>query len=273
MCKFSRIPDIVLGSRIKDPKMKMLCIELFAMANYGTHEEHGHTLTAGQMITTLAVLMERTGLTKKEVRSRLDKLVAEGKLEKVGTNHYLMLTITGYGKLFGGNSNVTKPVLPQGTQNSSARPTITAIANDSFAEKGTDAARNKAHANNSDTACSEHNVTECGMQQGTPPVANIDKYRENAVESVSTSATNSSLESRRKAFVEQVNTIIRDKGWEKYCHAVPAFNDAVLKFVQYYGKEVSNGMMLCEVKRNFSLKEQLTYWLRHENALKGKITI
>lgn len=102
MCKFSRIPDTILGSRIKDPKMKMLCIELFALANYGEVQEHGRTLVPGQMITSFAVLMERTGLSKKEVRNRIDKLVDEGKLTKVGTNHYILLTIVGYERMFKG---------------------------------------------------------------------------------------------------------------------------------------------------------------------------
>lgn len=261
MCKFTRIPDIILGSHIKDPKMKMLCIELFALANFGEVQEHGRTLVPGQMITTLAALMERTGLSKKEVRSRIDKLVAEGKLAKVGTNHYLLLTIVGYEKLFKGTQN------PSVTATVSANPSPTVVSN------GMDVARNEAPASSYVSAQSSQKEPNTDTQKDTSEVSCIENNKENVVESDSHTTTISSLDGRRKKLVDDVNAIIESKGWKTTYGSMPEFNDAVKKFIQFYGREISGGRLKLDENTKYSLLEKLTFWLRRENALRGKINI
>lgn len=261
MCKFSRIPNFVLGSQIKDPKMKMLRIELFALANYSEVQEHGRTLVPGQMITTFATLMERTGLSKKEVRSRIDKLVEDGKLTKVGTNHYLLLTIVGYEKLFKGTQN------PSVTATVSATPMTVALSN------GMDTAYNEASASPSVSAQSLQNGINDDMQKGTSESSFIDKNKENVVESDSHTTTFFSLDERRKKLVDDVNSIIEKNGWRARYGNIPEFNDSIKKFIQYNGKEVGDGKLFFETKKDFDLLEKLTIWLRHEIALRGKINI
>ena len=261
MCKFTRIPDIVLGSHIKDPKMKMLCIELFALANYGEVQERGRTLVPGQMITTFATLMERTGLSKKEVRSRIDKLVAEGKLTKVGTNHYILLTIVGYEKLF------------KGTQIPSVTATVSAIPSTSAVNNDMDVARNETSVRNSVSIQSSQKETNADTQKGTSVASCIENNKENVVESDSHTTTISSLDERRKELVDDVNTVIEAKGWRARYGHMPEFNDAVKKFMQFYGKEISGGRLKLDENSKYSLLDKLTFWLHRENALRGKIQI
>lgn len=261
MCKFTRIPDIILGSHIKDPKMKMLCIELFALANYGEVQEHGRTLVPGQMITTLAALMERTGLSKKEVRSRIDKLVAEGKLTKVGTNHYILLTIVGYEKLF------------KGTQNPSVTATVSVIPSLPAVNNGMDVARNETSTSAYESMQSSQKGTNADTPKGTSEASCIENNKENVVESDSHTAAISSLDERRKKLVDDVNTIIEAKGWKTTYGSMPEFNDAVKKFIQFYGREISGCRLKLDENTKYSLLDKLTFWLRRENALKGKINI
>lgn len=261
MCKFTRIPDLVLGSHIRDPKMKMLCIELFALANYGEVQEHGRTLVAGQMITTFATLMERTGLSKKEVRSRIDKLVAEGKLTKVGTNHYILLTIVGYEKLF------------KGTQNSSVTATVSANPSPNAVSNGMGMAHNEASASIYVSAQSSQKESNNDTQKGTSEASCIENNKENVVESDCHTTTISSLDERRKKLVDDVNAIIESKGWKTTYGSMPEFNDAVKKFMQFYGREISGGRLKLDENSKYSLLDKLTFWLRRENALRGKIKI
>lgn len=261
MCKFSRIPNFVLGSQIKDPKMKMLRIELFALANYSEVQEHGRTLVPGQMITTFAILMERTGLSKKEVRSRIDKLVAEGKLTKVSTNHYILLTIVGYEKLF------------KGTQNPSVTATVSATLTTIARSNGMDGAYSEESAIPSVSAQSFQKGIDNDMQKGTSESSFIDRNKENVVESDSHTTTFFSLDERRKKLVDDVNSIIEKNGWRARYGNIPEFNDAVKKFIKYNGKVLDDGKMLFETKKDFNLLEKLTYWLRRENTLRGKINI
>jgi len=241
--------------------MKMLLIELFALANYGEVQEKGRTLVAGQMITTLAELMERTGLSKKEVRSRLDKLVAEGKLTKIGTNHYLVLTIVGYHKLF------------KGTQNPMVTASVSASPSTSTVNSGTGEARNEAFASNSVPTSFVKDEGQEDTQSGTPELVYTNKNKENVVESTDSTTTNVlSFEERRKKLIDDVNAIVEEKGWKKSYGFMPEFNDAIRKFIRYNGKEVY-GKMFCETKKDFVLGDMLISWLYKENSLKGKIKI
>lgn len=276
MCKFSRIPDVVLGTSIKDPKMKMLCIQLFALANYGEVQEHGHSLSAGQMITTLSVLMERTGLSKKEVRTRLDKLITEGKVTKVGTNHYLILTIVGYDKYFSATGSAAKACTPNGgngTQKKNVTTTISEGQASSSDKKDTGEARNETSATNSLSTVSNQNGDDNDMQKGTSEVSHIEINKENVVEKSNSTTTDSSFEGRRMWLVDETNAVLRNKGWEVYARTIPEFADAVKKFVAYMGNDMGNGKPRFEKYDNFKVSERLTNWLKNERALKGRINL
>lgn len=276
MCKFSRIPDAVLGTTIKDPKMKMLCIQLFALANFGEVQEHGRTLSAGQMMTTLSALMERTGLTKKEVRTRLGKLVAEGKVAKISNNHYLILTIVGYDRYFStsaGVDNTLKPVCAKGMQTKTVTATVSASHVEPSENRGMGEARNEASVTNSLSVCSMQNDINKDMQNGTPSTLCIEKNNENVVEKGNTTTALSSFENRRKWLVDETNAAIIEKGWQEYSRTLPEFNDAVRKFIAYMGKDTGDGKLRYENYNDFMVSDRLTIWISNEHALKGKIKL
>lgn len=274
MCKFSRIPDVVLGTSIKDPKMKMLCIQLFALANFGEVQEHGHTLTAGQMITTLAVLMERTGLTKKEVRTRLDKLIEDGKLTKIGTNHYLILTIVGYAKYFTASSTSSIPNVTS-SHNGTRMKDVSHIKSTCYVKpsnnNGIGVARNAASTTISNSACYEPNQATHDIQNDTPEGSLIENNKETVEEKGNNTTTISSLEDRRKWLVDETNDVITKKKWDEYARTMPEFNEAIRKFLAYMGTDTGNGKLRFERYNDFTVAARLTNWLNNERSLKNRI--
>ena len=78
----------------------------------------GKQLNAGQLITSLDKLVQRTGLSKKEVRTRLDRLQAGGELVVESTNQGTLITIANYSSYqYTKNSEGTQNGTRLGTQN------------------------------------------------------------------------------------------------------------------------------------------------------------
>ena len=90
------IPTYVLRQKMKDLKTKILLIEIYAEANFSKTVVNGKEILPGQAKTTLSELMERTGLSKKEVRNRIDYLCQLGYITKESNHHYMILTLKGY---------------------------------------------------------------------------------------------------------------------------------------------------------------------------------
>ncbi len=99
---YSIIPCCCLGTSITDKSMKWLWIELYALANFTDTEE----LHRGQLRTTYTELSQRSGITKKQVRTRIDKMVKQHYLEKTTTNKGLILTIVDYDKCIKGKGKL-----------------------------------------------------------------------------------------------------------------------------------------------------------------------
>ena len=96
MKKLTIIPTKVLGRCIDDKSTKDLLVELYALVNYTRIIVNGVEILPGQLRTSLSELMQRTGLTKKMVRKRLDWLYAHQYIHKETNHHCLIITIVDY---------------------------------------------------------------------------------------------------------------------------------------------------------------------------------
>ena len=73
-----------------------LFIHCLLKANYTDKKWRGNDIKRGQFITSLASLSHETGLTLKQVRKSLDKLVKTGELGKVTSSRNTMITVLSY---------------------------------------------------------------------------------------------------------------------------------------------------------------------------------
>lgn len=64
---------------------------------------YGFTLSAGQLITTLPKLAAETGLSQKEVRTALDKLLSGRQITQQTTNKFRLITIENWAFYQGAN--------------------------------------------------------------------------------------------------------------------------------------------------------------------------
>lgn len=79
-----------------DANTLVLWIHLLIDANYEERTWHGQTVGIGSMITSVAKLSEETGLTVKQVRICLGRLVNEGKIVTQGANKWTKITVCDY---------------------------------------------------------------------------------------------------------------------------------------------------------------------------------
>lgn len=80
-----------------DPGTVSLWIHLLLRANYEKGKWRGIVIKRGQLVTSVESLSLQTGLTKKQIRTRLDRLVESGCLGRQTANNYTLLTICKYG--------------------------------------------------------------------------------------------------------------------------------------------------------------------------------
>lgn len=80
-----------------DPGTVSLWIHLLLRANHEKGKWRGIVIKRGQLVTSVESLSLQTGLTKKQIRTRLDRLVESGCLGKQTANNYTLLTICKYG--------------------------------------------------------------------------------------------------------------------------------------------------------------------------------
>lgn len=79
-----------------DPFMFSLWIHLLLEANWKDGEWHGEEVKRGQIITSVAKLSASTGLSDKQVRICLERLVKGGEIEKKTANKWTKITICKY---------------------------------------------------------------------------------------------------------------------------------------------------------------------------------
>ena len=230
------IPTWVLRQKFKDIKKKILLIEIYAEANFSRTVINGQEMLPGQAKTTLSQLVERTGLSRKEVRNRLDYLCQFGYINKESNHHYMILTLKGYAEFV--------------LQREKAR-----------AQDGT-------HITNSNSEHYAINKT-CEGTKGDTQRALLKNNNNNVV----APAADTPLWERHKILKENVIEFLKSRGLYEAMQGEPALKTAVNNFLAYYSVVDDTGKMKCEVMRNFRVEFHLTKWLRNENSLKNVIKI
>lgn len=80
----------------KDNNTKSLFLHLLIEATKEPRRLLGYTLKSGQLITTVNKLSDQTGLSVRQVRVSLDKLVKSQNIDKQTTNKFTVITIVNY---------------------------------------------------------------------------------------------------------------------------------------------------------------------------------
>lgn len=78
------------------PSTCYLFLRLMMMANHKDRSWRGQDIKRGQLITSLASLSKRTGLTVRQCRTALKNLISTNEITNKSTNRYRMITITNY---------------------------------------------------------------------------------------------------------------------------------------------------------------------------------
>jgi hypothetical protein len=79
-----------------DTPTKCLFLHLLLVANFKNEKWRGIDIKRGQRLTSLGHLANETGLTLKQVRLSLEKLIKTGEVGKQTTNQNTMITLIKY---------------------------------------------------------------------------------------------------------------------------------------------------------------------------------
>ena len=268
MCKtYSLIPNCILGSNISEKLMKTLWIELYAMANFGETE----TLHRGQLKTTYAELCERAGLSLKQVRMRIDRLVTEKQLVREATNKGLILTIVDY----------DKHIIGKGRRNVATRPRNSVrCANDS-SQKGNQRAditagsttnARRCVSEDSDNKASDQGISN-GRQNASPDII-IRETKENVVVREDNNNSGSSFSTadhevvrqKQQQFKEDVLSYLNCAGQRQNLEN-PVFKLSVTEYLRRYGAWKCGQTLLYETVKGFTIEYSLNLWLRNDKKL------
>lgn len=230
------IPTYILRRKFKDIKTKILLIEIYAEANFSRTIVNGLEILPGQAKTTLSQLVERTGLSRKEVRNRLDYLCQLGYISKDSNHHYLILTLNGYAEL--------------------------------VLQREKDRAQDGARITNSNSEHYAINQTCEGTKGGTQK-----EHKKNNINNVVAPTVGILLEERQKMLKENVIEFLKSRGLYEAMQDEPSLKTAVNNFLSYYSVVDDTGLMKCEAMRNFRVDFHLLKWLRNENSIKNIIKI
>ena len=97
MCGFIKLhKQMVNWQWYKDNNTKILFIDLLLDANFIESKSGFLTIKRGQVLTSLKRMSERTGLSFREIRTALSKLVKSGEIDKQTTNANTIITIKNY---------------------------------------------------------------------------------------------------------------------------------------------------------------------------------
>ncbi len=230
------IPTWVLRQKFKDVKAKMLLLEIYAEANFSRTVINGQEILPGQAKTTLRLLMEETGLTKKEVRNRLDYLCSLGYISKKSNHHFMIITLVGYAE--------------------------------AIARKETSGAQSGAHVTKCNSINSATGQNNMGTIYGTQKA-----HKKNNINNVVAPTSDVPIEERQNNLRQDVLDFIDQRGYGESLQIIPELKNAVNNFLSYYGVVDDTGLMKCEQIRNFRVEFHLTKWLRNENSIKNIIKI
>lgn len=258
---YSIIPCCCLGTNITDQSMKWLWVELYALANFTDTEE----LRRGQLKTTYAELSQRSGISEKQVRTRIERLVTQHYLEKTTTYKGLILTIVDYDKYINGKGRQIRNV---------THKMSTAYRNGKT-KKGEQEAGNKLNS----TSCITVDSNELGFRDGvsngnqnteklTPYYSKKEK-RDVVVEKENNSSISLGeiIRNKQLNFKNEVLKTIELMDWKANLE-IPEFKTAIVKFLQYYGERKDN-RLLYESINGFRIEYQLRRWIDNEYALKN----
>lgn len=67
-------------------------------ANFKDNSINGVEIKRGQFLTSVSILAEKTGLSEKNVRTAIQKLIGAGYIKKYSTKKYTILTMCHYDK-------------------------------------------------------------------------------------------------------------------------------------------------------------------------------
>ena len=81
-----------------DANMFRLFMHLLLKANYKDKQWHGITIKRGQLVTSLVNLSVETGLSKRSLRTCLDKLRKTGEIDTQVTHQFTLVTVCKYCK-------------------------------------------------------------------------------------------------------------------------------------------------------------------------------
>lgn len=81
-----------------DRNVKAVFIDLLIFANHQDNTWHGKTIKKGSLVTSLASIAQRNGLTIQEVRTALKKLEKTGEINKQTTNKNTLIIVLNYGR-------------------------------------------------------------------------------------------------------------------------------------------------------------------------------
>lgn len=79
-----------------DTNVVRLFLHLLLTANYRDRRFAGMVVKRGQLVTGRKVLAEQTGLSEKQIRTALDKMLSTGEVAKERANGFTLLTIVKY---------------------------------------------------------------------------------------------------------------------------------------------------------------------------------
>jgi len=78
------------------PKTKAVFFDLLLFAAYTDSTWHGEAVKRGQLITSVAKIAARNGMTPKAVRCALKRLEKSGSIECQGASHFTKITLLKY---------------------------------------------------------------------------------------------------------------------------------------------------------------------------------
>ena len=79
-----------------EPNMVVVWIFMLLSANYETKKWHGITIQRGQFVSTISAICTQTGLSARNVRTCIQRLVDDGSIIVESTNKTTIFTIISY---------------------------------------------------------------------------------------------------------------------------------------------------------------------------------
>lgn len=100
----------------RDNNVKILFIHCLLRANYKPKPFHGKVIERGSFVSSIDNLSAETGLSVRQTRTAIDKLVSTNNLTKVSTPQYTVFTVQNY-EMYQGNDKQNDKELTSETTN------------------------------------------------------------------------------------------------------------------------------------------------------------